>query len=73
MKYLTDVEVAEQFGKSKEFVQRMCRSKQWPHMQVGKAYRFKAEHVSAIEALCEQQVSSQTPAETWGRKRRSAS
>lgn len=70
--YITDSEVADQFGKSKEFVQRMCNTGQWPHMRIGKSYRFKADHVSAIEALCEVKPTPQTNAETWGRKRRSA-
>jgi len=72
MKYLTDTEVADQFGISKEQVQRRCAAGQWPHMRVGKAYRFKAEHVAAIEALCEVKPRETTADETWGRKRRSA-
>jgi excisionase family DNA binding protein len=70
MRYLTDTDVAEQFGISKEQVQRRCAAGQWPHMRVGKAYRFKAEHVAAIEALCEVPVRLKTADESWGRKRR---
>lgn len=64
--YLTDADLAEQFGRSREFVQRMCRTKQWPHMKVGKSYRFKAHHVAAIEALCDVQATAPVdPGLTW--------
>lgn len=63
--YFSDRYVAWALGKSQEFVQRMCRSKQWPHMQVGKSYRFKAEHISAIEALSEVKT-AETPGKAWG-------
>jgi excisionase family DNA binding protein len=65
MEYLTDQEVADRFGKSKAFVQRMCQAKQWPPMRIGKSYRFKTEHVAAIEALCEVKPAV-APGKTWG-------
>lgn len=63
--YLTDADVAERFDKSVAFVQRTCRAGLWPHMKVGKSYRFKAEHVAAIEALCEVQPQAQSAESIW--------
>lgn len=70
---LTDSDVAAHFDISREQVQRRCLAGQWPHMRVGKAYRFKAEHLAAIEALCEVKAAPETAAQTWGVKSRSKS
>ena len=70
--YLSDRDVAEMFDISWQQVQARCLAKQWPHLKVGRAYRFKAEHVKAIEAMHEVlPAEPQQQSETWGRKTRS--
>lgn len=73
-RHLTDDELAERIGKSKWFVQEQCKAKHWPHLRIGKSYRFTAAHVDAIEALLEVKVDATAPAvaNRWGRKGRSA-
>ena len=70
--YFSDRYVAWMFGVSREQVQRRCHAKQWPHFRVGKSYRFKAEHITAIEALCEVKPEPQTNAQLWGVKGRAS-
>lgn len=70
--FLSDREVADEFGISWEQVQQRCRTGQWPHLRIGRRYLFKPEHVEQIAALCEVKPQA-TPAETWGRKTRRAS
>lgn len=48
---LTTAEVAETFGRSAEWVQQQCRSKKWPHVKVGKTYRFTVEQAEEIIRL----------------------
>lgn len=69
--YLTDADVAQRFNKSREFVQRQCKAG-WPHMRVGKSYRFTEAHIRAIEALCEAAPAPATPAKAFDRVGRSA-
>jgi len=40
MTFLTDREVADEFGISWEQVQQRCRAGQWAHHRVGRKYRF---------------------------------
>jgi len=70
--WLTDHELAAEFGISWQQVQQRCRTGQWPHLKVGRKYRFTPEDVAQIiETFVVKPVT--TPAETWGRKtRRSA-
>lgn len=72
-RHLTDNEIAERVGKSKWFVQEQCKRNGWPHLRVGKSYRFTAEHVAAIDALLERKTQPAAPAANpWGRKARGA-
>lgn len=74
---LTDTDLADRYGKSRAFVQAQCRTKTWPHLRVGKSFRFTEDHVAAIDAQLE--VSTSTPdalpaaqpGNPWGRKGRS--
>jgi excisionase family DNA binding protein len=67
---LTDTDVAEHFGITVDKLRRLVKSEGWPHMRLGKSYRFSAVHVAAIEALLEVKPAESTPAETWGVKTR---
>ena len=73
--WLTDGDLATLIGKGRAFVQDRCRSQEWPHIRVGKSYRFTPEHVAQITALLTVQP-QQTPAgevaDSWGRRGRSA-
>jgi hypothetical protein len=76
----TDHDLAERYGRSREWVQEQCRAKAWPHLRAGKAYRFTDEQVSAIDALltvdapAEPAPVTPTPAKDnpWDRKGRRA-
>lgn len=48
--YLTDADMATRVGKSREWVHDQCRAG-WPHLRVGKSYRFTTEQVKRIEEL----------------------
>ncbi len=48
---LTAADVAETFGRTPGWVNGQCRAKRWPHVKVGKSYRFTAEQVAQIVAL----------------------
>lgn len=71
--FFSDHYLAWYFDVSREQVQRRCFQQQWPCIRIGKKYRFKTEHITAIEALSESKPKVQTADETWGRKRRTAS
>lgn len=73
--FTTDRDLAAHLGKSLGFVQAQCRSKAWPHLRVGKSYRFTDAHVNAIASLLEvaaktpeSQAATGTPAAQWGLK-----
>jgi ribosomal protein L23 len=68
-KHLTDADVADIFGITVEKVRDLCRTG-WPHMKVGRVYRFSQAHLAAIEQLCERKPAPQTPAQTWDRVKR---
>jgi len=69
--YLTDRDVAEHFGISWQQVQERCKSKQWPHIRLGRFYRFTEKHVEQIERLHEVGVAApEAQEQTWGRKTR---
>ena len=69
MSFLTDREVAAEFGISPYQVQQRCRAGQWPCLRIGRKYMFRPEHIEAIAALCEVKPLV-TPADTWGLKTR---
>lgn len=50
---LTDDEMAERYGKGRWFVQTECRAGRWPHLRVGRSFRFTEEQVASIDALLE--------------------
>jgi hypothetical protein len=60
-RYLTDADLAEKFGRSREWVQAQCRGG-WPHMKVGKSYRFTDEQVAQIEAMLTPAAPAAAPA-----------
>lgn len=71
--YLTCEELGARLGKAEAWVATRCKSRQFPHLRVGKSIRFTAEHVAAIEALLTVAPTQATQAATsWGRKGRSA-
>jgi hypothetical protein len=49
----TPAQLAEELNISAETVRARCRSKQWPHEEVGDKplYRFSPEHVEQIKRL----------------------
>ena len=67
--FLTDREVAAEFGISWEQVQQRCRTGQWHHHRVGRKYLFDAADIEANKALCKVGPKP-APTETWGRRRR---
>lgn len=75
---LTDTDIAERYGKSRAFVQAQCRTKTWPHLRVGKSFRFTEDHVAAIDAQLEVATATPDPmpqpgaSNAWGRKGRSS-
>lgn len=75
-RHITDDELAERVGKSKWFVQEQCKAERWPHLRVGKSYRFTTAHVDYIDALLEVGVKDAAPVaepeNPWGRKGRTA-
>ena len=74
MSQLTDRDVAEHFGISWQQVQARCKAGQWPHLRIGRTYRFTPAHLETIERLSEVlPAEPQQQAETWGRKTRRAS
>lgn len=62
--YLTDRDVAATFGISWQQVQQRCKAGQWPHLRVGRKYRFTTEHVEQIAALVEVKPSTPAPERT---------
>jgi hypothetical protein len=67
----TDLEVAARLGKSKWFVQEQCRLKRWPHLRVGKSFRFTDAHLERIEQLLEvQPTAAAKAAKSWDRRTR---
>lgn len=74
MSHLTDRDVASHFGISWQQVQARCKAGQWPHLRIGRTYRFTPRHVELIESLTEVlPAEPESQAETWGRKKRGAS
>jgi hypothetical protein len=63
MSLLTDADVAETFGRSPEWVQDQCRAKRWPHVKVGKSYRFTPEQVAEIVRLSTVEPAAPTEAD----------
>ena len=47
-KLMTSAELAAKFQVSTETVHRMCRTNKWPHVKVGKLYRFTQEQYETI-------------------------
>ena len=47
---MTSAQVAASLKVSTETVHRMCRSRKWPHVKVGRLYRFTAANYEAIIA-----------------------
>lgn len=69
---MTDVEMAETLGISVDSVRRRCRAGQFPHIRIGRTYRFTPEDLAAIIRThrAEQPAVSTNP---WGVRRRRAS
>lgn len=63
---LSDKDLAERFDITVEKVRDLCRHG-WPHMRIGRVYRFSQAHLAAIEALCEVKPAPQSAAQTWDR------
>lgn len=58
----TDTELAQRYGKSRAWVQAQCYANRWPHLKVGKSYRFTAADVASIDALLAVPVKDAQPA-----------
>ena len=52
MSLLLPDDVAAHLGVTREFVMTNCRTGRWPHIKVGKHYRFSPLQLAAIEELC---------------------
>ena len=73
--FLTDKDVAKKFDISWQQVQQRCKSQQWPHIKLGRFYRFTPEHVAAIAKLHEvapPAAPDTSATNTWGQKKRGA-
>jgi hypothetical protein len=71
--FLTDHDLAKIVGKSAAYVRSQCTTRKWPHLRVGRAYRFTPGHVQHIATLLEvapAEVSA--AAQSWGRRKRGA-
>lgn len=66
-------DLADRYGKSREYVQQQCRAGKWPHLKVGRSYRFTDQHVAQIDAMHEVKARESVAAASWGRKERKAS
>ena len=49
-KLMTSAELAAKLDVSTETVHRMCRTRKWPHVKVGRLYRFTEEQYETIIA-----------------------
>ena len=47
-KLMTSAELAAKFQVTTETVHRMCRTNKWPHVKVGRLYRFTQEQYETI-------------------------
>ena len=70
MSLLLPDDVAAHLGINRELVIARCRTGEWPHMRVGKFYRFTPMQLEAIEAACtvapKTPAPEQTAAQSWG-------
>lgn len=70
MSLLRAEHIAEHLGIGREEVIRKCRTQQWPHVRVGKHYRFteaQREQITALLAVEPQQPAPEAAnANTWG-------
>ncbi|MEZ2373084.1 helix-turn-helix domain-containing protein [Arthrobacter sp. RCC_34] len=57
----TAPEISEFFRVGTETVWRKCRNREWPHMRIGRHYRFSAENISEIQQLLAPQPVSRAP------------
>ena len=71
---ISDQDAAERLGVSAVTVQQKCRTKEWPHRRIGRAYRFTEDDIAAILALTAVGPATKAKAaQSWGRRGRSAS
>lgn len=54
--YATPDDLAELFGKSREWIVEQCRRGEFVHLRVGIEYRFKPKHVEEIEQRMERRA-----------------
>ena len=65
--FLTDADVAARFGISKQQVQDNCRDGRWPHIKIGRRYRFTEAIIDEIANLERRPASAAvTNANGWG-------
>lgn len=66
-------DIAQALDVSQDFVRRRCASRTWPHLRIGRAIRFTAEHYADIVKRTEVSTAPASAAQSWGRRtRRSA-
>lgn len=65
-------DVAKAFGVSREYVQQRCREKAWPHLRVGRRYRFTEDDFGDIAKRLRVPASATSAAASWGRRGRGA-
>lgn len=70
MSLLLPDDIAAHLGVHREFVVNHCRSGEWPHIRIGKLYRFTPLQLEAIESLCtvapKVPAPEETAAQSWG-------
>lgn len=71
---ISDADLADALNVPREYVQTQCRARRWPHMRVGRRYRFTTAHVDAIAAAMTVAVETTptSPGNEWGRKGRAS-
>ena len=69
--FLTDETVSKIVGKSVDYVQAQCRAGKWPHVRLGRSYRFTEAQVQEIaDAFTITPTAPKGAA--WGRRTRRA-
>lgn len=66
MSLLRPEDIAEHLGSTREEVIRQCRAGRYPHVRVGKHYRFTEADRDAITDLLAVKPKEPNNASTWG-------
>ncbi len=66
---LTPEDLADCFHVDREQIVRRCRSGEFPHLRIGRAYRFSEADIEAIFQIVRREPKV-VPANPWGSRRR---